>query len=103
MMNLFEGYKLNAVKARLDVAITNIAERHRTAGRVLTWRLIHEIEKEALETLKQAGDLEMKYIQMVRSSQWGYVPRVNQPADLEGYEELPVAVTTIRKAYKSFH
>jgi hypothetical protein len=102
-MYFFEGHKLIAVRARLALAVNDIVERHRTAGQVLTWRLIHEIEKEAIRTLEQAGDLDVKYIRMVRSSRWGYVPRVNQPAELEGYEELPVALTMIQNAYHAVH
>ncbi|MGE5649697.1 DUF2471 family protein [Noviherbaspirillum sp. UKPF54] len=102
-MKLFEGHKLHAVQARLELAVDAIVERHRTAGRVLTWRLVHEIEQEALRTLQEAGDLDMKYIRMVRSSRWGYVPKVNQPADLQSHECLPVALTMIRKAYHTLH
>jgi hypothetical protein len=102
-MDLYEGYKLNAVKERLALAVAAIAERHRTAGRVLTWRLVHEIEREALKTLERAGDLDRKYIRMVRSSRWGYVPRVNQVADLDNHDILPVALTYIRKVYYSYH
>lgn len=102
-MKLFEVYKLHAAKERLAAAVIPIAERYRTAGRVLTWRLIHEIEKEALSTLKQAGDLDWEYVRMATSSEWGYVPRINQPADLEGYDELPIALTTIHRAYNVCH
>jgi hypothetical protein len=102
-MKLFEGHKLIAVKERLALAVNEIVERHRTAGQVLTWRLVHEIEKEALKKLERAGDLDVKYIRMVRSSRWGYVPRIDQPADLQSHEELPVALTVIRKAYHTFH
>lgn len=94
---------MNAVKERLALAVNAITERHRTAGRVLTWRLVHEIEKEALKTLEQAGDLDKKYIRMVRSSRWGYVPKVDQEADLMSHDTLPVALTLIRKAYYSYH
>lgn len=102
-MKFFEGHKLNAVTARLALAVNAIVERHRTAGRPLTWRLVHEIEKEALKTLEQAGDLDVEYIRMVRSSRWGYVPRANQPADLQNHESLPVALKMIRKAYHTLH
>lgn len=102
-MKFFEGHKLHAAEARLALAVNAIVERHRTAGRTLTWRLVHEIEKEALMTLEQAGDLDRKYVRMLRSSRWGYVPRVNQPANLECHEALPVAVTLIRKAYHTLH
>ena len=66
-MKLFEVYKLHAAKERLAAAVIPIAERYRTAGRVLTWRLIHQIEKEALATLKEAGDLDWEYVQMATS------------------------------------
>lgn len=103
MAMFFEGYKLIAAKERLARAVNEIVERHRTAGDVLTWRLVHEIEKEAIKKLEQAGDLDVKYIRMLRSSRWGYVPRVNQPADLENHKELPVALTMIQHAYCTYH
>lgn len=102
-MKLFEGHKFFAVKERLALAVNHIVERHRTEGQVLTWRLVHEIEKEALRKLEEAGDLDMKYIRMVRSSRWGYVPNVDQPADLEGHEDLPLALTMIQHAYHTCH
>jgi hypothetical protein len=103
MKGHFEGYKLQAVKARLALAVNRIVERHRTSGEVLTWRLVHEIEKEALKTLEAAGDLDIEYIRMVRSSRWGSVPRVNQPADLSAQEALPITLTYIHNAYHTSH
>ena len=102
-MKFLQGHKLFAVRARMALAVNQIVERHRSEGHVLTWRLIHEIEREALQTLKTAGDLDARYIRMVRLSRWGYVPRVDEPADLEGYEELPLTVKLIRNAYQSLH
>ena len=87
----------------MALAVNGIVERHRSNGRILTWRLIYEIEKEALQTLARAGDLDARYIRMVRSSHWGYVPRVDEPADLDSLDELPIAVTMIGKAYRSLH
>lgn len=102
-MKFLQGHKLFAVRERMALAVNGIVERHRSNGRVLTWRLIYEIEREALQTLARAGDLDPRYIRMVRSSRWGYVPRVDEPADLDSPEELPIAVTMIRKAYRSLH
>lgn len=102
-MKLFEAYKLHAAEARLALAVDVIVEKYRTEGRTLTWRLVHEIEKEALRTLESAGDLDRSYVRMLRSSRWGYVPRVNQPADLQEHDCLPVALTLIRKAYHTVH
>jgi len=102
-MKLFEAYKLHAAEARLALAVDAIVEKYRTEGRPLTWRLVHEIEKEALKTLERAGDLDRNYVRMLRSSRWGYVPRVNQPADLRTHDCLPVALTLIRKAYHTVH
>jgi hypothetical protein len=102
-MKFLQGHKLFAVRERMALAVNQIVVRHRSEGRVLTWRLIHEIEKEALETLENAGDLDTRYIRMVRSSRWGYVPRVDEPADLNSEEDLPIAVKMISKAYHAFH
>ena len=105
-MRGFEGYKLyklHAVKERLALAVNSIVERHRTAGNVLTWRLVHEIENEALAMLARARDLDPEYIGMVRSSRWGYVPDLDEPADLISPPELPVALTLIQHAYHNSH
>lgn len=102
-MKFFEVHKLHAAQARLALAVDAIVERHRTEGRPLTWRLVHEIEKEALKALEQAGDLDREYVRMLKSSRWGYVPRVNQPADLRCHDALPVTLTLIRKAYHTLH
>jgi len=102
-MRGFEGYKLHAVRERLTLAVNTIVERHRTTGQVLTWRLLHEIETEALKKLEEAGDLDIKYIHMMRSSRWGSIPKVDLPADLKGYKALPVALTMISYAYSTSH
>lgn len=105
-MRHFEGYKLyklHAVKERLALAVNTIVERHRTAGEVLTWKLVHQIENEALEMLERSRDLDAEYIEMVRSSQWGYVPDIDEPADLQTPEELPVTLTLIQHAYHTSH
>ena len=102
-MRFLQGHKLFAVRERMTLAVNSIVERHRSEGRILTWRLIHEIEREALQALKNAGDLDTRYIHMVRSSRWGYVPRVDEPADLDGTQDLPLAVALIQKAYRVLH
>ncbi|SNS82919.1 Protein of unknown function [Noviherbaspirillum humi] len=105
-MKGFEGYKLQAVQQRLRLQINTIVERHRTAGVPLTWKLLHEIEREALQALEQAGDLGStyrSYIRRMRSSRWGYIPKLDEPAQLAGHKDLPVAVTLIHEAYRSCH
>ncbi|MGV3742118.1 MAG: DUF2471 family protein [Burkholderiaceae bacterium] len=102
-MKGFEGYKLHAVQERLNLAIKSIVERYRTDGKILTWRLAHQIEREALHLLEEAGDLDRKYIRMMRMSQWGYIPELDEPVELEGHESLPPALSLIGQAYRSLH
>lgn len=102
-MKCFEAYKLHAVQERLNLAIQSIVERHRTEEKVLTWRLAHQIEREALRALEEAGDLERKYIRMMRMSRWGYVPRIDEPVELEAKDAMPPALNLIDRAYRSFH
>src|SRR3569832_2790044 len=64
IMKTFEGYKLIAVKERFVLAVNSIVERHRTAGQVLTRRMLHENEKEALKTHEQAGELDIKNLSL---------------------------------------
>jgi hypothetical protein len=102
-MKGFEAYKLHAVQERLHLAIKTIVERYRTDGKILTWRLAHQIEREALHILEEAGDLERKYIRMIRMSYWGYIPKVDEPLDFEEPEALPLALNLIKQAYHSLH
>lgn len=102
-MKGFEAYKLHAVQARLHLAIKSIVERYRTDGKVLTWRLAHEIEGEALRVLEEAGDLERKYIRMMRMSYWGFIPRIDEPVQIDGQDAIPTALSLIDRAYHSFH
>jgi hypothetical protein len=102
-MKGYEGHKMHAVQQRLLLAVNSIVERHRTNGQVLTWLLVHEIEREALKTLEQAGDLDIRYIRRMRSSRWGWVPKVDQPADLQSHTSLPIALTMIQDAYFTSH
>lgn len=102
-MRGFEAYKLHAVQARLNLAIRSIVERYRTDGKILTWRLVHQIEQEAMHILKAAGDLDLKYIRMMRMSQWGYVPDVDEPVEFGTQESLPTALSLIDQAFRSLH
>ena len=102
-MKGFEAYKLHAVHERLNLVIKSIVERYRTDGKVLTWRLAHQIEREAVHVLQKAGDLDRKYIRMMRMSQWGYIPKRDEPVEFEEYECLPPALNLIGQAYRSFH
>jgi len=102
-MKGFEAYKLHAVQHRLQLEISAIVERHRTNGDVLTWKLLHKIEGEALRALEKAGDLDRDYIRMMRSSRWGYIPRSNEPAELEEEQGLPETVSYIHQAYRICH
>jgi hypothetical protein len=102
-MKGFEAYKLHAVQARLDLAIQSIVERHRTEGKILTWRLVHQIEREAMRVLEEAGDLERRYIRMMRMSQWGYIPRIDEPVEFSQRDAVPPALNLINRAYRSSH
>ena len=102
-MHGYEAYKMHAVQERLQLAIKTVVEHYRTDGQILTWRLVHQIEREAIKILEQSGDLERKYIRMLRTSTWGYVPKVNQPVELEGLESMPPALSMIEHAYRFYH
>lgn len=102
-MRGFEAYKLHAVQERLNLAIKSIVERHRTEGRILTWRLVHQIEREAMHVLEKSGDLERKYLRMMRMSYWGYIPRADEPVEFSRDEAMPAALNLIDHAYRSLH
>lgn len=102
-MRGLETYKLHAVQERLNLAIRSIVERYRTDGQVLTWRLAHQIEREALRMLEEAGDLERRYIRMMRMSEWGFIPKVDEPVEFEQEDAVPPALCLIEKAYRALH
>jgi plasmid replication initiation protein len=102
-MRGYQSYKMQAVQARFQLAVRKIVERHRTNGEVLTWRLVHKIEKEAIDMLKKSGDLESQYIKRVRLSEWGFIPEVDEPVELPERVPLPTALTVIEQAYHSYH
>jgi hypothetical protein len=101
-MRDFEWNKLSAVQTRLKPIIYAIVERHRTRGDVLTWRLIHEIEDEALTTLIQMGDLDEIYVGMMRTPPIG-LPKTEDPVDFKGSNAIPAALAMIHDAYRHAH
>jgi hypothetical protein len=102
-MRLIDSMELSAVEARLKFVINAIVARYRNAGAVLTWRLLHQIEAEALEEIKAAPDLDSAYVQMMQSSLLFQYPRTEEPVNFGNATALPIAFQMIRDAYRHMH
>jgi len=57
--------KFNAVQARLREVIREIVKRHAVSGKPLSWKLMFEIEEEALAVLCRQRDLDAGYVRLM--------------------------------------
>ncbi len=102
-MSMVDVTEFNAVIGRLRPVIATLVESHRTAGRVLTWRLLRAIEAEALGQLEKSGDLRPVYINMVRASSVFPYPDNDDPVDFGDSSAIACAFSMIVEAYRSSH
>jgi hypothetical protein len=93
----------DAVASRLELAINAIVVRHRTAGDILTWRLMHAIEEEAFQELKATRGLNEIAMRMVHSSHLMKYPKNDEPVNFGQSNALPMAFYIVRRAYNQTH
>lgn len=60
-----EMAKLAAVECRLRDVIRTIVQQRTSPGIPLSWRLMFEIEDEAITTLQRAPELDLHYLNMM--------------------------------------
>lgn len=97
--------KLNAATTRLRTAIATIVLRHRTAGDLLTWRLLYAIEEEVFQELAQVRDLDTIYVDLLKSSPLLRCQQLDELVDFRSPDGLPSAFSLmwIWKAYQIAH
>lgn len=85
-------------EATIIETVPAIVRRHRSVG-VLTWRLLHEIEEEALAEVAATGRHSRQILNMLRSSGLMGYPRDERAVSFEGHEVLPMVFSQIKDAW----
>lgn len=102
-MSMEDVTEFNAVIGRLRPVVVALVDSHRTAGHMLTWRLLRAIETEALEQLEKSGDLISVYINMVRASPACCYPDNDDPVNFGESKTIACAYSMILEAYNRSH
>jgi hypothetical protein len=68
--------------------VPGIVARHRAKG-ILTRKLIHQIEEEALSEVSSGGRFSERLLQMIRAPATLSYPNDDRPASFEGQDFVP--------------
>ena len=88
----------NAINS-LKSTVTSVVDPHRTAGKLLTWQLIHSIEQEVLRTL----DMNDGISHIFRRIPAMHYPVSSEPVDFGNSNAIPMIFSMIFKAYRRCH
>jgi len=102
-MSMGDVTEFDAVIGRLRPVVATLVESHRTAGHMLTWRLLRKIETEALGQLEKSGDFRLAYINMVRASAVFCYPDNDDPVNFGESNGIACAFSMIFEAYNQSH
>ena len=94
-----EVSRLAATENRLREEIHTIVKRRVPRGTRLSWRMMFEIEDEAVERLEQEDDWDMHYINMMVSPSAQRLPATEKPADLAEVYPTRTALRMIQEAH----
>jgi hypothetical protein len=89
--------------ADLQDIVQMIATRYRRRGAPLTWRLLHEIENEALSDLGLAGRHDAELLAMFVRPPSATYPCSDNPVDLRGDPALPLLFWFVLDVYGVTH
>ena len=95
-----EVSKLAAAENRLREEILTIMKRRVPRGTRLNWRMMFEIEDEAVSRLQQEEDLDMHYINIMVSPSAQCSPRTEKPAELAEVYPTCTALRMIQEAHQ---
>eukprot|EP01034_Spumella_vulgaris_P038769 gene38769-47882_t len=91
-----------AARTTVEGTATCVVFRHRDAG-VLTWALLHQIEREVLMEVAAAGQHCAQVLAMLRApTEMGY-PSDDRPVSFLGHEFIPIAFNAIVEAWSRVH
>lgn len=95
-----EVSKLAATEIRLREEIGLIVKRRAPRGTRLSWRVMFEIEDEAVSRLQEDDALDMHYINMMVSPSAQRFPTTEKPADLVDVYPTRTALRMIQEAHQ---
>jgi len=95
--------KLEAVESRLRNVIHILVEHRKAHGVPLTWRVMFEIEDEALSMLEHEADLDMHYVNLMASPSAQRSQGREEPAGLTDLYAMHTALWMIQEAYYHAH
>jgi len=98
-----EVSKLAAAETRLREEILTIVRRRVPRGTRLSWRMMFEIEDEAVSKLQQDDELDIHYINMMVSPSAQRFPRTEKPAALAEVYPTHTALRMIQQAHQLGH
>lgn len=94
-----EVAKLAAAEARLREVIRTIVRRRTAHNEPLSWRLMFEIEDEAMSLLERDASLDIRYLNMMASPSAQRRPPSEAPAGLDDVYAMHTALWMIQEAY----
>jgi hypothetical protein len=98
-----EVSKLAATEDRLREEIRTIVRHRVPRGMRLNWRLMFEIEDEAVARLQQDEALDLHYINIMVSPSAQRPPMTEKPAELADVYPTHTALRMIQEAHKHEH
>lgn len=98
-----EVSKLAATENRLREEILTILARRVPRGTRLSWRMMFEIEDEAVERLQEDDRLDIHYINMMVSPSAQRFPHSEKPAELSDVYPTRTALRMIQEAHQLGH
>lgn len=91
--------KLATAEGRLREVIRGIVKRRRANGAALSWRLMFEIEDEAIAMLENDPALDMRYVNMMASPTAQRRVTCEERAGLSDLYAMHTALWMIQEAY----
>jgi hypothetical protein len=98
-----EVSKLAATENRLRDEIQRLVKHRVSRGARLNWRLMFEIEDEAVAHLQEDHNVDMHYINILLSPSAQRSPRTEKPAELADVYPTRTALRMIQEAYCGEH
>lgn len=91
--------RLVETEARLRQAIRAIVKKRITREKPLSWRMMFEIEDEAIAMLLQDGDIDLRYINMMASPSAQRRPGIEQISGKTDLYPTHTALWMIQEVY----
>lgn len=98
-----EVAKLAAAESRLREVIRTIVKRRTSRREPLSWRVMFEIEDEAISMLEREAELDVRYLNMMASPSAQRHPATDEAGGLTDVYAMHTALWMIQEAYYHAH